>query len=276
MDNAMNKKGWIWYGAGFSLQLLTQIVSMVLVPLKTRMSIAGYFWITGAVQIALIACLIFGLRLIAQARGRSPAWGWLGLLHFLIGPLNIISAFVVARLDDFTAAIWHYRVGDNNYGPFSLDAIRILIKQATLSHDTPIWRVGKKEWVPASLAWPNYFRSIPPPPHQISTTKAMPSALDGATALASTSPAQMKTGMSIASLVCGIIGGVFSTASIPAIICGHIALFQIKKDPDAYGGKKMAIAGLVLGYIGFVLAIILGTMKGILWSQVIQLRQMGY
>ena len=77
-----------------------------------------------------------------------------------------------------------------------------------------------------------------------------------------------KKGLAIVSLVCGIIGGTFSTASIVAIICGHIALYKIKKDPNTYAGKGLAIAGLILGYLGLVLAIVLGIMRGVLKTKI--------
>ena len=38
--------------------------------------------------------------------------------------------------------------------------------------------------------------------------------------------------------------------SLGAVICGHIALSQIKKTGES--GRGLAIAGLVLGYIGLV------------------------
>jgi hypothetical protein len=79
--------------------------------------------------------------------------------------------------------------------------------------------------------------------------------------------------IAVVSLTCGIIGGWASTASIPAVICGHIALKNIKKEPEAYGGKRMAVAGLILGYIGLVLAVALGTIRGVLRAQ---LEQMGF
>lgn len=82
-----------------------------------------------------------------------------------------------------------------------------------------------------------------------------------------------KKGLAIASLICGIIGGWASTASIPAVICGHLSLSKIKKNPKVYGGKGMAIAGLVLGYVSLILAVILGTMRGIFR---VQLHNMGY
>ncbi|WP_028267964.1 DUF4190 domain-containing protein [Arthrobacter sp. MA-N2] len=66
-------------------------------------------------------------------------------------------------------------------------------------------------------------------------------------------PAEPK-GLSIASMCCGIavfIGfGFFFLPQIAAVILGHMAL---KKEP---AGKGMAIAGLVMGYLGIVGAII--------------------
>ncbi len=42
--------------------------------------------------------------------------------------------------------------------------------------------------------------------------------------------------------------------SIGAIICGHIALNQIKRTGE--NGRGLAIAGLVLGYLGLVVGLI--------------------
>ncbi|MDH6237976.1 DUF4190 domain-containing protein [Cryobacterium sp. CG_9.6] len=44
--------------------------------------------------------------------------------------------------------------------------------------------------------------------------------------------------------------------SLAAIICGHIALSQIKKTGEK--GRGLAIAGLVLGYVGLIGGIIAG------------------
>ncbi len=54
--------------------------------------------------------------------------------------------------------------------------------------------------------------------------------------------------MAIASLVCGILGFMLCLPSIGAVVCGHIARVQIRKDP-AQGGEGMALAGLITGYI---------------------------
>lgn len=58
------------------------------------------------------------------------------------------------------------------------------------------------------------------------------------------------SGKAIASLVCGIIN-VFPL-SVVAIILGHISLSEIGKSAGRLKGRGMAIAGLVLGYLGVV------------------------
>ena len=64
-------------------------------------------------------------------------------------------------------------------------------------------------------------------------------------------PPQKTSGLAIASLVLGIF--LFFPLSIPAIVLGHIALSQIKKSAGMIGGRGLAIAGLVLGYLGIAL-----------------------
>ncbi len=74
-------------------------------------------------------------------------------------------------------------------------------------------------------------------------------------------------GLAIASLVCAILGGYASTLTIPAIVCGHLALNKIKKDPQRNSGRGLAIAGLVIGYFGLILALALGTVRSMAKTQ---------
>ena len=66
-------------------------------------------------------------------------------------------------------------------------------------------------------------------------------------------------GLAIASLVCSILG-----ISLIGVILGHIALSQINNSNGMQGGRGLAIAGLIIGYIGlafavlFILLIIIG------------------
>jgi hypothetical protein len=80
---------------------------------------------------------------------------------------------------------------------------------------------------------------------------AIPPAQSAAVSTPGMPMAQQKTsGMAIASLVCGIVN-VFPLSLI-AIVLGHISLSQIKKSAGQIQGKGLAIAGLVLGYLGIV------------------------
>lgn len=63
-------------------------------------------------------------------------------------------------------------------------------------------------------------------------------------------PGQRTNVLAIVSLVTSIIG-----LSLVGVICGHIALSQIRKSGE--GGRGLAIAGLVIGYIGLVIGLIL-------------------
>lgn len=76
------------------------------------------------------------------------------------------------------------------------------------------------------------------------------------------------SGLAITSLICGIAGVVLSWAVLPllasivAVITGHMALRQTKANP-MIGGRGMAFAGLIMGYvmvavlvIGIVLTVI--------------------
>src|SRR5262249_32129647 len=58
------------------------------------------------------------------------------------------------------------------------------------------------------------------------------------------------SGKAIGSLVCGIIS-VFPFCLV-AIILGHLSLSEIRKSAGRLKGDGMAIAGLVLGYLGIV------------------------
>jgi hypothetical protein len=64
---------------------------------------------------------------------------------------------------------------------------------------------------------------------------------------------QRTNGLAIASMVLGILW-VYWLGSILAVIFGHVALSQIKRQNQ--GGRGMAIAGLVLGYIGIAVLVL--------------------
>ena len=66
-------------------------------------------------------------------------------------------------------------------------------------------------------------------------------------------PARSTNGMAIASMVLGIVW-VYWIGSILALIFGYLALSEIRKSKQA--GEGMAIAGIVLGWIGVGILVI--------------------
>lgn len=85
--------------------------------------------------------------------------------------------------------------------------------------------------------------------------------------------AQRTNGFAITSFVLSLVGlcgiftyGIGGIGSILAVIFGHIAISQINRSSGTLGGKGLAIAGLVMGYIGLagvvivIAVIIFGTL----------------
>ncbi|WP_350349190.1 DUF4190 domain-containing protein [Agromyces sp. G08B096] len=78
----------------------------------------------------------------------------------------------------------------------------------------------------------------------------------GAPAYGSGAPATKTNTLAIVSLIASIAGivVVYFIGSVVGVICGHISLNQIKKTGEQ--GRGMAIAGLIVGYVGIALSII--------------------
>jgi len=128
-------------------------------------------------------------------------------------------------------------------GPFTEAEIKSQLASGAISPQDNAWWEGQAGWVPlgqsslaASLALPASYASQPNPPETTST-------------------------LAIVSLILGILGvGCYPTSVLfflPAVICGHLALSKIKKNPQIKGWG-LAIAGLVLGYVQLLIVCLLG------------------
>jgi len=96
------------------------------------------------------------------------------------------------------------------------------------------------------LAQPPYQQYPPPPQQQYPPQYPYPYPYP---------PARSTNGMAIAAMVLGIVW-VYWIGSILAVIFGHVALNEIRRTKQ--GGEGMAIAGIVLGWIGVgILGIVL-------------------
>jgi uncharacterized protein DUF4190/uncharacterized protein DUF1707 len=66
-------------------------------------------------------------------------------------------------------------------------------------------------------------------------------------------PTRRTNGLAIASLVTGVLW-MWWFGSVVAVVLGHVALKQINASGGRQSGRGMAIAGLVLGYLGIIVA----------------------
>lgn len=75
-------------------------------------------------------------------------------------------------------------------------------------------------------------------------------------------PTPQTSGWAIASLICSIAGMVMLGVifSVVGVIFGHIAMREIKNSNGWRGGQGMALAGLIVGYIGLGLSLIVLTL----------------
>lgn len=64
--------------------------------------------------------------------------------------------------------------------------------------------------------------------------------------------------LAIVSLVCGILGWTLlpMLGSLAAIITGHMARSEIRREPGRLQGDGLAVGGLVLGYVAIGLGIL--------------------
>lgn len=102
---------------------------------------------------------------------------------------------------------------------------------------------------PYGATSPGYAASYPAAPQQGGAYPTYP-----AYAAPSYAAPRPTSGLATTSLICGNAGVVLFWAVIPliasivAVITGHMALRQTKANP-ALGGRGMAIAGLIMGYV---------------------------
>ena len=161
-------------------------------------------------------------------------------------------------------AEWFYGKDNTQHGPVSEQEIQSLMASGTIDTSTIIWREGMGDWIPLKDV-PEFqgLSNTAPAPGGTSSNQTpytSPQTNAGRPQHVQYAQAPPTDGLAIAALVLGIIAVIFcyiwALFGIPAVICGHISLKKIKNSHTPLGGKGMAIAGLVTGYIGITLQIL--------------------
>ena len=136
----------------------------------------------------------------------------------------------------------YYYIDNHNQvkGPVSIDELRTLALSRTLNSSAMFIPVGSQQWLPLAALLPE--------------ATAAPN---------STEP------LAIWSLVLSLPGICCCALSIVAIVCGHLALSKIERNPHLQG-KELAISGLVISYSSLALGLIWGFFIAY-WSSLINL-----
>ena len=153
-------------------------------------------------------------------------------------------------------------------GPIDDVQLRDRLASGEILPHSLVWREGEPDWI----ALEEYLLSRPgalaPAPYH-SRSVAMPSptaAVAGPqvviirespnipTSINANLGGERGSGMAMAAFVCGLLSFIAVFPAIPAIICGHMARAQTKRDPTLTG-RGLATAGLVIGYLVLIGAI---------------------
>lgn len=185
---------------------------------------------------------------------------------------------------------WYYSKNGTQLGPIGTEDIQAKLASGEISQTDLVWKDGMPDWLPAGQvaelrpavpSAPVEVSSPTPSPYQTpSTVQTGPPV--PATAVMPGAP--LSQGFAVASMVCGIIA-VLSCClwclsgplAIVAVVMGHVALSKAKADPARYGGKGMAKAGLIAGYLALVMTLIVTILS--VWLQTVspeKLEQMDF
>jgi hypothetical protein len=156
-------------------------------------------------------------------------------------------------------------------GPHHVSVLLNWIRDGQLPPTTLAWQEGMANWLPLSqipaLASPvisNPYQASPvSPAFGQPTAYGMP---------------QRTPGSAVVSLVFGILGILFLVLffilspifGLVAVICGHVSMGGIKRAGGQLGGRGMALAGVIMGYLSIFIAIIIGIFAFVLVKEVLE------
>ncbi len=153
-----------------------------------------------------------------------------------------------ASQDDWPWRVrWYYAQAGRELGPVSFQDLKVMVWRGELRYNDYVWGEGTDDWIEA-FSVPGLFS-------EQNIADAAAKAARYPKSVENLPPAPM----AIASLICGILGVTLcpGIASLPAVFCGHLARKQIREQGNLAGGRGLSTAGILLGYAGIVLTLVL-------------------
>ena len=153
----------------------------------------------------------------------------------------------------------HIARNGQKMGPFSLEEVNRQLAAGTLSLSDLAWYEGAAGWaalstVPGVNAGATASTASAPATAAASVSApAMTVPTSGPVVPAASVPVAKTEPLAILSLIfsvlglCGFCCGFFLTMAIAGVVCGHLALSKIKKNPGLQG-HGLALAGVIIGY----------------------------
>ena len=163
---------------------------------------------------------------------------------------------------------WYYAKKKEQRGPVTGSTLRSMVISGEVAGTDLVWRKGMRDWTPAAEV--RDFESNSGAEVESSATSETPSQAPSRVVqpLDYTDPGQFFPDPPVSvrakvSLVCGIVGVmgcmmiVPVLASIAAVVLGNLARREKALDPgQAKSGDRVALAGVILGYIGILLTVV--------------------
>lgn len=163
---------------------------------------------------------------------------------------------------------WYYAKNGHQNGPLPTEDMIDRIAMGEIAQTDLAWCEGMGDWLPVAeipqlkVEAPVKGESQAAP---VSATDPSPyRAPSAAPAPAPVSQQMMpgqpvSQGLAIGSLVCGILSligccvwPIAGPLALVAIVLGFVTLSKVKANPAAFGGKGMAKAGLITGFLGLL------------------------
>lgn len=147
----------------------------------------------------------------------------------------------------------HIARNGKQFGPFSVEEVRRQLATGELFPGDLGWMQGAADWVPLS-SMPALVSMEPRQEAVVSPLRAL-NPIRPVAGVVAPAHAPSTSGAAVASLILGVlsISILPFLSNIPGIVCGHVARSNIRNSGGTLTGDGMAIAGLVMSYLGLAL-----------------------